>query len=262
MWDAMRTYHESQYNTVKHLAYIEIDHPSKETSENRHDRTLQLFKVVEDWHLQFGSLMDNQKKYVKALKNWLRLNVIPIESSFREKVSSPPRNENPPIQKLVHTWDEILDKLPDEVARTAINNFRAVLETILHLQDEEMKLKEKCEETKRELERKIRSLEGLRQKSVQRRTLPDEMDPDRILDDRHFSIITEKEVTVDTLKKRLEEEEDAYRTQCLQVRDKTLVSFKNRLPELFGALTTFAISSGKMYGGLRSLSSQPQKQNL
>ncbi|XP_030526148.1 protein ALTERED PHOSPHATE STARVATION RESPONSE 1 [Rhodamnia argentea] len=257
MWDAMRMYHESQFKIVKNLAYVEVDQATKETSEHHHERTVQLFKVVEDWHVQFVSLMENQKKYIKALKNWLKLNVIPIESSFREKVSSPPRNENPPIQKLVHAWDENLDKLPDELARSAIHNFRAVLEAIVHHQVDEMKLKEKCEETKRELNRKTRSLEEWRQKSMQHRTPPDEMDPDRALDDRHINVIAEKEVTVEVLKKRLEEEEDAYRRQCRQVREKTLVSFKNRLPELFGALSRFAVSSSGLYGHLRSLS-QPQ----
>lgn len=257
MWDAMRNYHENQFKTVKNLAYLEFNQATKETSDHRHERTVQLFNVVGDWHVQFGSLMDNQRKYIKALKNWLKLNVIPIESSFREKVSSPPRNENPPIQKLVHAWDENLEKLPDEVARTAIHNFRAVLEAIVHLQFEEMKWKEKCEETRREYDRKKRSLDEYRQKSMQRRTPPDEMDPDRALDDRHINVITEKEVTVEMLKKRLEEEEDAYRRQSRQVRDKTLVSFKNRFPELFEALSSFAISSSKMYGVLRSLS-QPQ----
>ncbi|KAF8027545.1 hypothetical protein BT93_E0449 [Corymbia citriodora subsp. variegata] len=253
MWDAMKNCHESQYRTAKTLAYLDIDQHTKERSEHHHARTIQLFKVVEDWHAQFVSLMDNQKRYIKALMSWLKLNVIPIESSFREKVSSPPRNENPLIQRLVHAWHENLEKLPDEIARTAIYNFRAVLDTIVSHQEEVMKFKEKCEETRRDLNRKRRSLEEFRQKSMQRRTPPDEMDPDRALD--------EKEVTVEVLEKRLAEEDDAYEKQCLQLREKTLGSFKNRLPELFGALSNFANDSTVMYGKLRSIS-QPQKQNF
>lgn len=255
MWDAMKVCHENQYKTVRNLAYLEIDRAAKETSEHHHDRTLQLWKVVGDWNEQFRNVMDNQKKYIKALKNWLKVNVIPIESSLREKVSSPPRDENPLIQKLVHAWDESLQKLPDELARTEMHSFHEVLATILGIQGEEMGVKHRCEEFRRELNRKERSLKEY----IARRTPPDDMDPAH--DGRYINVITEKEVAVETLKKMLAEEEDAHQRMCLQVREKTLVSFKNRLPEVFRALSTFARASSQMYGNLRS-SSQPQKRNL
>lgn len=183
---------------MRNLAYLEIDQAAKETSEHHHDRTLQLLKVVGDWNEQFRNVMDNQKKYIKALKNWLKVNVIPIESSFGEKVSSPPRDENPLIQKLVHAWDETLQKLPDELARTAMHSFHEVLATILGIQGEEMGFKHRCEEIRRELNRKERSLREYMDKITQRRT-PDEMDPAH--DDRYINVIAEKEVAVETLKR-------------------------------------------------------------
>ncbi|XLR33491.1 hypothetical protein HN51_042764 [Arachis hypogaea] len=122
-------------------------------------------------------LVDNQKKYIKALNNWLKLNLIPIESSFKEKVSSPPRVRSPPIQGLLHAWQERLERLPDELAKTAIGNFAAVMDTIYNMQQDEMGLKRKCEDTRKELARKTQQFEDWHNKYMQKK-IPDEFDPE------------------------------------------------------------------------------------
>jgi predicted DNA-binding protein YlxM (UPF0122 family) len=146
-----------------------------------------------------------------------------------------------------------LDKLPDEVARTAINNFAAVIHTILQHQEEEMKLKEKCEETRKELSQKMRKYEDWWRKYMQQRT-PDELDPERTEDNSHNDAIAERQSVVDAVKNRLKEEEEAYRKQCLQVREKSMASLKTRLPELFRAMSEVAHACSEMYKNLRSIS--------
>ncbi|KAJ6942500.1 protein ROLLING AND ERECT LEAF 2 [Populus alba x Populus x berolinensis] len=253
MWKTMLVHHEDQSKIVNALRFLDISQSSKETSEHHHDRTFQLLVVVQEWQSQFCKLIDNQKAYIKALNSWLKLNLIPIESNLKEKVSSPPRVRNPPIQPLLIAWHDFLDKLPDEVARTAINNFAAVIHTILQHQEEEMKLKEKCEETRKELSQKTRKYEDWWRKYMQQRT-PEELDPERAEDNSHNDAIAERQSVVDAVKIRLKEEEEAYRKQCLQVREKSMANLKTRLPELFRAMSEVAHACSEMYKNLRSIS--------
>ncbi|MBA0606428.1 hypothetical protein Godav_018885 [Gossypium davidsonii] len=254
MWETMREEHDSQCRIVAILRdHLDLSQSAQETSEHHHERTIQLLAIVQDWHMQFCKLIDHQKEYIKALNNWLRLNLIPIESSLKEKVSSPPRVESPPIQRLIFAWQDKLDKLPDEIARSAINNFAHVIDAIMQHQLDEMKLKEKCEGSQKELKKKQQQFEDWYNKYMQRRT-PEELDPTRTDDNSNNDAVTERQLMVEAVKKRLGEEEEAYRILRIQVREKSLVSLKTRLPELFRAMSTIAVACSKMYGELRAIS--------
>ncbi|XP_059645589.1 protein ROLLING AND ERECT LEAF 2-like [Cornus florida] len=251
MWETMRGEHDTQSKIVTALRSLDISQSPKETSEHHHERTLQLLHVVEAWHSHLAKLMTHQKEYIKALNSWLKLNLIPIDNNLKEKVSSPQRPQNPPIQTLLRTWNDYLEKLPDEHARTAIHNFAAVIHNIVQFQEDEMKLKYKCEDTQKELNRKKRQYEDWYNKYLQRRTPPDGMDPDRALDDE---VVAEKQLQVDIVEKRLEEEVEAYKKQCVQVREKSYATLKTRFPELFRAMSDFSVACSDMYGHLRSVS--------
>ncbi|KAM7471739.1 hypothetical protein LguiA_009922 [Lonicera macranthoides] len=255
MWESMRMHHESQSKVVRVLRSLDISHSPIETTEHHHERTVQLWNVVREWQSQFEKLMSNQKDYIKALNNWLKLNLIPIDNNLREKVSSPQRPQNPPIQSLLQTWQDYLEKLPEELARTAIHNFTDVVDTIVQYQVDEIRLMTRCKDTQNELDRKVRQFNDWLKKYEQRKTPPDEMDPDRAQDnDDH---VAERQVVVDSLKKRLEEEEEDYRRQCIQVREKSLTTLKTRLPELFRAMSEFSLASSDMYRNLRLMANPP-----
>lgn len=177
MWELMCTHHDDQLKTVTDLKSLEISGAPKETTKHHLEQTKELCNVIEVWQSQFEKLSTNQKHYIQALNSWLKLNLIPIESSLKEKISSPPRIQNPPIQVLLHSWHEHLEKLPDELAKSAIASFAAVIKTIMLHQEEEMKLKDKCEETRKELLRKSQAFDDWYQKH-HRRTQNDDMEPD------------------------------------------------------------------------------------
>lgn len=249
MWENMRVHHENQSKIVLALRSLDISQAPKETSEHHHQRTAQLWHVVTEWHVQFDKMVINQKEYIRALNSWLKLNLIPIDTNLKEKVSSPQRPQRPPIQSLLNAWIDYLEKLPDELARTAINNFAAVVNTIMQYQVDEMKLRDRCEHTRRELTKKTQQFEDWYHKYMQRKTPPDEMDPDRSQDK---DLVTERKLQVEVIKKRLEEEEEEYQRQCIQVREKSLTSLKSRLPELFLAMSDFSLACSDMYRYLRS----------
>lgn len=252
MWENMRIEHDNQSKITQALRSLDISHSPKETTEHHYNNTHQLHVHVQMWHSQFEKLMLYQKEYIKSLNNWLKLNLIPIDNNLREKVSSPQRPQTPPIQILLRTWHDFLEKLPEEGARTAINNFAAVMDTIYQYQTDEMKMKERCEETRRELTRKARKFDEWYSKYMQKRT-DDEMENDK-------EVIAEQQITVELLKKRLEEEEEAYQRQCVQVRDKSLMNLKTGLPEVFRAMSEFSRACSHMYKSLKTRT-KPQHSN-
>ncbi|KAK2971203.1 hypothetical protein RJ640_008627 [Escallonia rubra] len=253
MWETMRLHHDKQSKIVEALRYLDISQSPKETTTHHHERTVQLWAVVREWHSQFEKVISHQKDYIKALNSWLRLNLIPIDNNLKEKVSSPQRPQSSPIQPLLHAWHDFLEKLPDELARTAIYNFAGVMSTIVQYQVDEQKLRDKCEDARKELDRETQKFKDWHMKYMQRRTPPDDMDPDRAHDNDH---VAERQLVVEILKKRLEEEEEAYQRQCIQVRDKSLTSLRTRLPELFRAMKDFSRACSEMYRNLKSISEQ------
>ncbi|GFQ07813.1 hypothetical protein PHJA_002925300 [Phtheirospermum japonicum] len=256
MWESMCTHHDRQLRIVTGLKSLDTSgFVLIETSKHHHERTKQLSSVVEQWHSQFEKLVANQRNYVNALNGWLKLNLIPIESTLREKTaSSPPQAATPPIQPLLRSWHDHLEKLPDEVAKSSIASFAAVIKTIIIHQEEEMKLKEKYEETQKEYLRKKMGFEEWYQKYMQKRTPNDENDPENGKDP-----VSERQLVVESLKKRLEEEMEEHQKICVQVREKSLGNLKIRLPELFRALSDYARACLDAYGRLRALTQDPNR---
>lgn len=253
MWASICLHHDRQLQIVTDLKALDVTHAVKETAKHHHERTKQIWNVVQEWHLQFEKLVTHQKQYIQALNSWLKLNLFPIESSLKEKISSPPRVQNPPVQALLYSWHDHLEKLPDEIAKSAISSFAAVIKTIILHQEEEMKLKEKCDETRKEFLRKNQAFEEWYQKYMQRRTPTDETDAERGEVANPNDPVSERQFAVESLKKRLEEEVEAHKRHCLQVREKSLGTLKIRLPELFRAMSDYAHACSDAYEKLNSI---------
>uniref|UniRef100_A0A803NAC5 Nitrate regulatory gene2 protein-like n=1 Tax=Chenopodium quinoa TaxID=63459 RepID=A0A803NAC5_CHEQI len=264
MWEAMQVHHQNQVKIASNLRLIDISQSTKETTNQHHERTFQLWAIVQEWHTSFEKMVNHQKEYIKALNSWLKLNLIPIESNLKEKVSSPPRPQNPPIQVLLLAWHDHLDKLPDEHAKSAIHNFAALLDTIVQQQEEEMRSRAKVEESRRDLDKKQRHYNKWLSEYMQKKIPNDDADPASIGDEfvHKDELMVEKEFVVENAKKKLEEDTESYERLCTQVREKSLASLKTRLPELFRTLSEFALSASDMYSNLKSLthSSQSRKQ--
>lgn len=252
MWEDICIHHDNQLQIATELKSLDVILTPRETSKPHYHCTLQLSNVVQQWQDRFETLVHQQKHYVRSLNSWLKLNLIPIESNLKEKISSPPRAHHPPIQALLHAWHDALEKLPDEVTRTAISSFGAMIKTIILHQDEEMRLKEKCEETRKEFLRKNQAFEDWYHKYMQRKG-PEAMDSERGEDGPGKDPVSERQVVVESLKNRLEDELEKYQRHCVQVREKSLGTLKTRLPELFRALSEYAHASYDSYNKLRAI---------
>jgi hypothetical protein len=252
MWEDMHMHYSHQLKTVLNLKAVDISDSPIETSAYHHSHTRQLREIVEKWNKNFTDLMNHQKEYINALYSWLKLNLIPIESSLKEKVASPSRMQQPPIKAFLQAWNEHLTKLPDELVKTAIISFRAVLDTILSVQDEELKQKEICEQTHMEYLRKARAFEDWYHKHSQRGKF--DMDPESGEGTGHKDAVTERKFAVESLKSKLDDEIEAHNMLSKQVREKSLSILKAHLPELFRVLADFSNTYFDMYSKLRLMS--------
>ncbi|KAL5993818.1 hypothetical protein ACLOJK_038175 [Asimina triloba] len=220
MWEKMHAHHMAQLNIVMSLKCLEIWNMNAPNC----NWTRQLCVAIQDWNSQFRKLMAHQKEYVEALQGWSKSNLNCWAS--RENVAAPL-----PIHALLQQWHEQLEKLPAEVAGNAISSFGANVEAILAEQQEEMRQREKCEETRKECGRKMEALEERRRKHMERR------DGEGI----------DGEGIMECLKKKMQEEEATHLKLCRRVREKFIGSMKNQLPELFRALSDFSMASWEMH---------------
>lgn len=248
MWGIMHSHHEKQLNIMKLLRSSDSQFPL-ETSEHHHDRTYQLLLVMQEWESQFQKSINNQKGFIKALYTWLKLNLTLLnDSDIKENISSP---KSCPIQILLHAWNDRLEKLPDEFARIAIANFVAAVDSLYQRQQEELVLKRKCDEIRKEYTRKSTQFDQWESKYSKRKRL-DEFDPNRTEGDCNEAdeVLKEKKRLLIELEKRLDEEKDAFERHCLHVRQKSLRCLKNDLLELFRTMTDFSLECSKMYSEL------------
>ncbi|KAJ4819265.1 hypothetical protein LUZ62_031831 [Rhynchospora pubera] len=271
MWKAMHEHHSKQLKAIASLRNFDITAMTKETSEQHHDRTTQLWEIVREWHAQFHRLTTYQKEYVHALTNWLKLNVIPIDTDVKKKPqhlepgtpsqepeASDEQQEPLAIEKLLLAWSACLEELQGEAAGSAIFSFSEVIHTIIMLQDDELKLKKNCEILRKELEKKRQQFEDWSRKYMERQYSRPETSgnterpgPDPL---------AERQALVEGLEKRLKEEETKYRDQCKQVREKSLISLRINLPELFRLMSEFSLCSSIMYKELLD-STQPMDED-
>ncbi|KAJ3691891.1 hypothetical protein LUZ61_000016 [Rhynchospora tenuis] len=242
MWGEMYKHHEGQRKLVLSLA-------NSETTEHHYGHTSQLCRIVEEWHSHFSDLVTRQKDYIQSLNSWLKLNLILLESSLKEKVSSPPRPQQPPIQAFLYAWNENLGRLPDDLAKSAINRFLAVLNTINTLQQDEIKQKEKYLKTRKEYERKCRSFEDWYQR-YSHKNVPAETDPTEGVTAQKDQV-AERKFFVESLKSRLDDELEVHNKLARQVREKSLTSLNTHLPELFRDLSDFSRACFEMHSNLR-----------
>ncbi|XP_062187910.1 protein ROLLING AND ERECT LEAF 2-like [Phragmites australis] len=250
MWDLMYAHHKAQLRIISEFKSLDISVAARETSEQHHERTVQLWNIVQEWHSQFDKFMTYQKEYVGSLYIWIKLNVIPIDTNLKPN-SSQPHETTPPIKRLLHAWHDILGKLPDEATKKAINTFAEVINTILVHQEDELKLRIKIEETRRAHERKRKQFDDWAQKNWDRGAgiIPEGNNPDGARADP----VVERKAAVDRLEHALKDLEEKYMTQCRVVRDKSLNLLRTNLPELFRHVSDFSLQSAGMFKGVWSI---------
>ncbi|XP_044976002.1 protein ALTERED PHOSPHATE STARVATION RESPONSE 1-like isoform X2 [Hordeum vulgare subsp. vulgare] len=251
MWSSMHRQHKSQFLIISGIRAFEVPPVPRETTDLHYKQTCELRDIVREWHMQFEKLMDHQKGYIRALNAWLKLNLISIESNLKEKVSSPPRQVEPPIKNLLYAWHDQLERLPVELAKTAIKSFTEVISNIVLLQEEEVSLRRRCEETRRDLDRKRAQFEDWHRRYTERKASQGEEANPEAANTSSLDHVNERRIAIEEVEIRLKEEERLHLRLARQVREKTLANLRMHLPELFRNMTDFSFFCHDMYSSLR-----------
>jgi hypothetical protein len=257
MRNAMHRHHTSQYIIITTIRSFEVPPVPRETIDSHHHQTCEL-RDVREWHMQFEKLMDNQKSYIRTFNAWLKFNLIPIESNLKEKVSSPLRQMDPPIKHLLYAWHDQLERLPVELAKTAIIFFAEVINNIVNLQNEEVNLRRGCEETRRDLFRKKQQFEDWHQKYKERRVALGEDANPEVAEAQTLDPVEERRHAVEEVENRLRDEEGHHLRLAKQVREKSLANLRTHLPGLFRSMADFASFCQDMYSNLRKNAPVPK----
>uniref|UniRef100_A0A0D9V1A6 DUF632 domain-containing protein n=1 Tax=Leersia perrieri TaxID=77586 RepID=A0A0D9V1A6_9ORYZ len=258
MWSSMHHHHKTQFIIISGIRNFEVPPVPRETTDQHYKQTCDLRDIVREWHMQFEKLMDHQKGYIRALNAWLKLNLIPIESNLKEKVSSPPRQVEPPIKDLLYAWHDQLERLPIELAKTAIKSFAEVISNIVLLQEEEVSLRRKCEETRRDLNRKKAQFEEWHRRYMERKASLGEDVNAEVAEAVNSDPVVDRKMAIDEVEIRLREEVGHHSRIARQVREKSLANLRMHLPELFRNMTEFAGFCREMYNNLRKSAVLPK----
>ncbi|KAL8137094.1 hypothetical protein V2J09_003095 [Rumex salicifolius] len=241
MWENMYLHHNKQLRIITDLKVLEITAIPRETTLDQYEKTTKLLSMVKGWRTQFNKNTTHQNSFITILNIWLKLNLIPIRKNLKEKLSSSSSSSSkripiPPIQLLLHSWHEYIAKLPHEHVNAAMSSFGATLETIVILQEEEIKMKNKCEETRREFLRKSNAFEEWLKEHNKCGVGKDS--------------VSEKCIVIEFLKRRLEEEMKEHRKLCVRVRAKSVRCLRTRLPEVLRAISDYANACSVVYNRL------------
>ncbi|KAJ0603494.1 hypothetical protein HanRHA438_Chr02g0048761 [Helianthus annuus] len=243
MWNNIQKQHKQQLTIVQRLINIKtrISHLPDNKSECNSKNIEKIYLQVTNWRFEFEKLTNHKSEYIKSLNNWLKLNLTCIDHNVR--------SQNSKIESLLRTWNDRIEKLPEEGVKTAIRSFSCVVVTSVRYHEEEMKLKERCDEIRQEITRKTRKFEEWCDKQIAKRMPSDEMDVD-VMDD--MNLIAEQQVVVEVLKRLLEEAEEVYQRHRVKVKEMAVLNLTAALPEVFTAMAEFSGACTRMYESLES----------
>lgn len=232
MWENMQKQHEHQIMIIHALQNSQLPN---ETSDHDLINTQELHHPVKIWCTEFQKLIQHQKNYIKSLDNWLKHNlIITINHNLKPQY--------PKIESLLGAWFDELDKLPKEDTITAMGKFAEDIHTIAQLQSNKTKMKEKCDETRKELSKVSQKFEKWCNKDIAKKLSSYEIDD--------IEVIEEQKIVVEALKLRLVVEEETYEKLCVEMKDMMVVNLTTRLPEVLKAVSEFARACSVMYKNL------------
>ena len=231
MWENMQKQHEHQIMIIHALQNSQLPNETSDHALN----TQELHHHVKIWCTEFQKLIQHQKNYIKSLDNWLKHNlIITINHNLKPRY--------PKIESLLGAWLDELDKLPKEDTITAMEKFAEDIHTIAQLQSNKTKMKEKCDETRKELSKVSQKFEKWCSKDIAKKLSSYEIDD--------IEVIEEQKIVVEALKLRLVVEEETYEKLCVEMKDTMVVNLTTRLPEVLKAVSEFASACSLMYKNL------------
>nr|GMC57430.1 nitrate regulatory gene2 protein [Ipomoea batatas]GME13502.1 nitrate regulatory gene2 protein [Ipomoea batatas] len=229
MWRSMYESHQVQTHIVQQLKYLSAILPTDPTSEIHRQSTLQLELEVQQWHLSFCNLVKAQRDYIQSLTGWLRLSMFQLSNKLVQKTG-----QDSSVYSFCEEWHLAVNNAPDKVASEGIKSFLSVINAIVVQQTDELKQKKRLDLSVKELEKKANEL-----RSMESKYGPYSMsDTSRSTSGKNP--VGLRQVKVDTLRARAEDEKAKYDKLVGVTRAMTLSNLQMGLPHVFQAVTGFA----------------------
>ncbi|KAG0470488.1 hypothetical protein HPP92_016594 [Vanilla planifolia] len=81
----MHTHHSDQYKLVAALRACDVSLAPRETSDQHHDITIQLWNVVHEWNSQFRILSPTRERIHPSTQQLVEAKHHPIESNLKRE---------------------------------------------------------------------------------------------------------------------------------------------------------------------------------
>lgn len=157
MWKSMLECHHNQCQAVLEAKHLDGIASHKHSSEAHIEVALQLEHEFINWAVGFSKWIGAQKRYVRALNNWLMkcLLYVPEETPDGPAPFSPGRIGAPPAFVICHQWNQIFDRVSEKEVVDAMRDFAA---SVHPWEWDKVEVRQRMTANK-ETERKMKNLE-------------------------------------------------------------------------------------------------------
>lgn len=240
MWKTMCRCHKLQNHIALQLNHISVNQVTGLSSDFHRQAAVQLKSEVESWYESFCKLVTSQKGYVSTLQRWLKLTDCLADDQLQSNFSSV-------LCTLCEDWQIHLERVPDKAASDALKSLLLGVRSILLQQAEELDLQRKAKKLEKKLQKESSSLDEM-EKKLERGISAD--NPTLEVGPNHP--ISLKRAKIETLKKRLDDENAKYAVSVEFTKAMALNHLKNGLPRVFKALMEFSGACTKVFEALNN----------
>eukprot|EP01018_Ginkgo_biloba_P038261 Gb_01964 [translate_table: standard] len=251
MWKMMGECHQTQHRIISEANSLGRSAVSGVSSDSHHQATVQLANELHNWQMSFSNWINAQKAYIESLKEWLLKCIVrtpEVSTKGRMGPLSPRRVCAPPICIIYNDWSRAFGKIPEKVVIDAIRSLEVGIRALWAHQDEQQHQMRKTENHAKDLDKRVFSLQ--RDESRMLDTQLSSREKQKSNNPKAGTSMEDKKMSVDSFRKRVEEEKARHHKVIQETHNSTLSSLQKGLASIFESLTRYASESVHMYENL------------
>ncbi|KAL5993149.1 hypothetical protein ACLOJK_014071 [Asimina triloba] len=252
MWRNMVKCHQKQFQAILEAKSQSLKGKIGIRRDSSMRATMELEAELLNWCSRFNDWINTQKAYIEALNEWLLRCLLqePEETPDGIVPFSPGRVGAPPVFVVCNDWNQAMERISEAEVARAIQTFAGRVHTLWEMQDEEQRQKLKADDLSKDLEKRIKSLRregGIPgHQNASDRTAVSVSGKDTVVlpDD-------DSKLTVDSMRKRLDEEKAKHAETVKQVHEVASGSLEMGLVPIFEAMENFTCEMLKVHEEVR-----------
>ncbi|KAL4183195.1 hypothetical protein AMTRI_Chr11g96990 [Amborella trichopoda] len=245
MWKVMFECHQKQCQAIAQGKAVNILFANNQTkpTKSRMKLTLELELEILNWCSSFHNWVNAHKAYVEVMYGWLLrcLVHVPEETPDGPIPFSPSRMGAPPVFVICNDWFQVMASVSEDEVTEAINAFANSMHELWELHGEELRQRLKTEYLSKDLNKRLKHLQKEESKMVVSFSSGEGGDS-----------LHERKVALQSMKKRLEEENAKHAEIVKRIRTSTFGNLQVGLKRIFEAMVNFTSSTLKGFEQLRT----------